>query len=68
MAPPGRSIAERLLLTHGGRVAIGVAYAIAALVSVVVYAVVRDPVYAAGQAIMLSIGLLWANWALRRAR
>ncbi len=59
-------VARRLLLTPSGRRLIVALYAVAAVTSVVVYAVARSPVYAAGQVALLGGGALWVRWCLRR--
>ena len=57
--------ARWLLYTHAGRVTLGFVYALAALASVITYAVRRGPVYGLGQLAVLSFGLFWARWCLK---
>jgi hypothetical protein len=59
--------ARWLLFTHSGRISLAVAYAIAAVVSIVTYTIVRSPLYGLGQLALTSFGLSWARWCLRRA-
>jgi hypothetical protein len=56
-----------VLLTHEGRIALAVVYSVAAVVSIVTYAIVRSPLYGLGQLALTSCGLLWTRWSLRRA-
>ena len=56
-----------VLLTHEGRIALAVVYSVAAVVSIVTYAIVRSPLYGLGQLALTSFGLLWTRWSLRRA-
>lgn len=58
--------ARWLLFTHPGRIALAVAYSIAAAVSIVTYTVVRAPLYGAGQFALTAFGLGWARWCLSR--
>ena len=58
--------ARRLLLTHEGRLALAVAYSLAAVVSIVTYTIARGPLYGAGQLALTGSGLLWARWCLLR--
>jgi hypothetical protein len=58
--------ARWLLFTHTGRIALAVAYSIAAVASIVTYTIMRSPLYGAGQLALTSFGLLWTRWGLRR--
>jgi hypothetical protein len=58
--------ARWLLLTHPGRIALAIAYSIAAVASIVTYTVARSPLYGLGQLVLTAFGLLWARWCLRR--
>jgi hypothetical protein len=58
--------ARWLLFTHPGRIALAVAYSIAAVASIVTYTVMRSPLYGAGQLVVTAFGLLWARWCLGR--
>jgi hypothetical protein len=58
--------ARWLLFTHTGRLALAIAYSIAAVASIVIYTVMRAPLYGAGQFVLTAFGLLWARWCLRR--
>jgi hypothetical protein len=57
--------ARWLLYTHEGRVTLGALYVIAAIASVITYAVVRSPAYASVQLVILSFGLFWVRWCLK---
>jgi hypothetical protein len=59
--------ARWLLFTHTGRIALAVAYSIAAVASIVTYTIMRTPLYGAGQFAVTAFGLLWARWCLGRA-
>jgi hypothetical protein len=58
--------ARWLLFTHPGRIALAIVYSIAAAVSILTYAVMRSPLYGAGQLALTAFGLSWARWCLRR--
>jgi hypothetical protein len=58
--------ARWLLFTHPGRIALAVAYSIAAVASIVTYTVMRSPLYGAGQFAVTAFGLAWARWCLGR--
>ena len=69
MSPYWRPMADRarwLLYTHEGRIALGVAYSVAAVVSIATYTIARSPLYGVGQLVLTSFGLLWARWCLQR--
>ncbi len=55
-----------LLLAPEGRMTLAVVYCIAAAISIVTYAIVRSPLYGAGQLVLTGLGLRWALWCLRR--
>lgn len=59
--------ARWLLFTHQGRLTLVVLYTIASVVSIVVYTVMRAPLYGAGQLAVTGLGLSWTRWCLQRA-
>jgi multisubunit Na+/H+ antiporter MnhB subunit len=61
------NLAQRLLLTHRGRIALVAVYVLAALVSIVVYSIVRSPGYGLGQLVVLGLGFAFIVWCVRRA-
>jgi hypothetical protein len=58
--------ARWLLFAPQGRITLAVVYSIAAVISIVVYTIMRAPLYGAGQLVVTGFGLLWARWCLRR--
>jgi hypothetical protein len=63
------NVSERarwLLLDPTGRRVLLALYSVAALTSVVVYATVKTPAYAAGQAALLAFAPVWITWCVRR--
>ena len=60
--------ARWLLLTHTGRVVIGVVYVVASVISIVVYTVTHGIAYGLGQLALCSFGFFWIRWCIRRPR
>jgi hypothetical protein len=58
--------ARWFLTTHRGRVILATVYSIAAVISIIVYTIVRSPLYGFGQFLLTAFGLWWANWCLKR--
>jgi hypothetical protein len=56
------------LLTHQGRRVLALLYVLASAATVIVYWRWRFPLYAIGQAVVLTFGLLWVRWCIRRPR
>jgi hypothetical protein len=61
-----RSAIEWLIDTADGRRLLLTVYTIAAVVSVITYAIVRSPWYAMSVALPLLFAPFWASWCLRR--
>ena len=64
-----RSVVDRLrwlLLTHRGRVVLGVIYSVLSVISIVVYTIRYSVIYGIGQLAVTSFGLLWTRWCIRR--
>ena len=58
--------ARWLLFTHQGRITLAILYSIAAVISIVTYSIMREPLYGLGQLALTGFGLWWARWCLRR--
>jgi hypothetical protein len=58
--------ARWLLFAPQGRITLAMMYSIAAMISIVVYTIMRGPLYGAGQLVVTGLGLLWTRWCLRR--
>jgi hypothetical protein len=61
-------VLERLLFTTEGRRVLLALYGVAGVITVVVYWVMRSPVYGLAQGGIIAAAALWVRWCLGRTR